>query len=90
MVTGRELEGPYETRLYTSLAKVESVPPVVVDGMYTEENGRDEAGRCLQCECMECVKHCEYLKHYKFYPKVYARRSTITSPLSWARGRPTA
>ncbi|WP_319466291.1 pyridine nucleotide-disulfide oxidoreductase/dicluster-binding protein [uncultured Pseudodesulfovibrio sp.] len=74
MVTGRELEGPYATRLFTSLAKVESVPPVVADGIYTEETGRDEARRCLQCECMECVKHCEYLKHYKFYPKVYARQ----------------
>ena len=74
MVTGRELEGPYETRLFTSLEKVESIPPVAADGTYSELQARDEARRCLQCECMECVKACEYLKHYKFYPKVYARQ----------------
>ena len=32
-----------------------------------------EAQRCMQCECMECVKVCEYLKHYKGYPKKYIR-----------------
>lgn len=74
MVTGRELEGPYETRLFTSLAKIEPISPVSDEGGYTEESARDEAKRCLQCECMECVKSCEYLRHYKFYPKVYARQ----------------
>lgn len=74
MVSDRELEGPYETRLFTSLAEVESVPPVSCEGMYTEPEAREEAKRCLQCECMECVKACEYLKYYKFYPKVYARQ----------------
>jgi len=28
-----------------------------------------EAGRCLLCECMECVKSCPFLQHYKGYPK---------------------
>ena len=74
MVSGRELEGPYATRLFTSLEKVESVPPVSPASGYAESEARDEAKRCLQCECMECVKHCEYLKHYKFYPKVYVRQ----------------
>lgn len=72
MVTGRELEGPYETRLFTSLDKVEAVQPV--SGEWDELHARDEAKRCLQCECMECVKGCEYLRHYKQYPKVYARQ----------------
>ncbi|MBG0789882.1 MAG: 4Fe-4S dicluster domain-containing protein [Desulfovibrionaceae bacterium] len=74
MVTGREQEGPYPTRLFTSLDKVQSVPPIIADGLYTEAQAREEAGRCLQCECMECVKTCEYLKHYQYYPKVYARQ----------------
>ena len=74
MVKSRELEGPFTTRLFTSLAKVEPVPPVAVQGGYTGENARDEARRCLQCECMECVKVCGYLKHYKHYPKVYVRQ----------------
>ncbi|WP_264982493.1 pyridine nucleotide-disulfide oxidoreductase/dicluster-binding protein [Pseudodesulfovibrio portus] len=74
MVSGRELEGPYETRLFTSLDKVEPLPPTPSDGVYAEVEARDEAKRCLQCECMECVKTCEYLRHYKYYPKVYARQ----------------
>lgn len=74
MVTGRELEGPYETRLYTALEKIEPIAPVECEGTYTEAQARDEAKRCLQCECMECVKSCEYLKHFKQYPKVYARQ----------------
>jgi Fe-S oxidoreductase len=32
-----------------------------------------EAARCIQCECLECVKNCEYLKHYNGYPKKYIR-----------------
>jgi len=75
MVSNRDLEGPYETRLFTSLKGVETVAPVVSEGtVYSEPEARDEAKRCLQCECMECVKVCEYLRHYQNYPKVYARR----------------
>ncbi len=32
-----------------------------------------EAARCFPCRCMECVKACEYLKHYGSYPKRYVR-----------------
>ncbi|SOB58010.1 putative Fe-S oxidoreductase [Pseudodesulfovibrio profundus] len=75
MVSNRDREGAYETRLYTSLKGVESVAPVISAGdSYSEVEARDEAKRCLQCECMECVKVCEYMRHYQHYPKVYARR----------------
>ncbi|WP_247648343.1 pyridine nucleotide-disulfide oxidoreductase/dicluster-binding protein [Pseudodesulfovibrio sp. zrk46] len=74
MVTGRELEGPYETRLYTNLDNVQSLTSALPERDCSELDVRDEAKRCLQCECMECVKSCEYLRHYKFYPKVYARQ----------------
>jgi Fe-S oxidoreductase len=74
MVKSRELEGPYDTRLYTNLAKVESAAPVPVGDGYDEEGAVAEAARCLKCECMECVKGCVYLKHYKQYPKVYVRQ----------------
>lgn len=74
MVSGRELEGPYPTRLFTSLEGVDSLPSALPDHDPDETQARDEARRCLQCECMECVKVCEYLKHYKYYPKVYARQ----------------
>jgi Fe-S oxidoreductase len=73
---GRENEGPCSTRLYTSLEGVERLPRVVpadtVKG-YSEEEARKEAERCIQCECMECVKKCLFLERYKAYPKKYAR-----------------
>ncbi|WP_272700702.1 pyridine nucleotide-disulfide oxidoreductase/dicluster-binding protein [Desulfovibrio sp. Fe33] len=74
MVKSRELEGPYDTRLYTNLTGVDAVAPVPVGGGYDESRAVEEAARCLKCECMECVKGCVYLKHYKQYPKVYVRQ----------------
>ena len=76
LTAGREKDGPYETRLFTSLDKVVPRPPTPFsrsDGMYTPEEARTEASRCLQCECLECVKVCPYLENFKAYPKKYAR-----------------
>ncbi|MEF2144772.1 MAG: 4Fe-4S dicluster domain-containing protein [Desulfovibrionaceae bacterium] len=75
LVASREKEGPFETRLFTSLEGVQAALPVEPDREgYTEEQARAEAGRCLRCECLECVKNCAFLKQYGSYPKVYARR----------------
>ncbi|NDV19869.1 Fe-S oxidoreductase [Pseudodesulfovibrio sp. JC047] len=74
MVSGRDHEGPYATRLFTNLASVDVVEPIKTSGPYSEDTARDEAKRCLQCECMECVKGCEYLRHFNYYPKVYVRQ----------------
>lgn len=65
----REKERPYETRLYTSL---DGVPPSRVlteEGSLAETSAIAEAQRCIQCECLECVKACAYLQHFKRYPK---------------------
>lgn len=74
---GRENEGPFTTRLFTSLDGVEPLsrfkPRDAVTG-YSEEEARRESSRCIQCECMECVKVCLYLERYKGYPKKYARQ----------------
>ncbi|MBM3302548.1 MAG: NAD(P)-binding protein, partial [Deltaproteobacteria bacterium] len=77
LTASRENEGVYETRLFTSVEGIEPKPPVAtVDprGVYAPEEAMSEAARCLQCECMECVKVCEYLAHYKGYPKKYVRQ----------------
>jgi Fe-S oxidoreductase len=74
MVKSRELEGPYDTRLYTNVSNVEPAAPVAVGDGYDEAGAVEEAARCLKCDCMECVKGCVYLKHYKQYPKVYVRQ----------------
>lgn len=76
MTAGREKEGLYETRLYTSLEGIESLPAVAVsspEGIYTADEARAEARRCLQCQCLECVKVCPYLESFKAYPKKYSR-----------------
>jgi len=75
LTASRLNEGAYETRLVTNIAKVEEKPflPPPEGGYYTVADAAEEAGRCLQCDCMECVKVCEYLKHYGSYPRKYVR-----------------
>jgi Fe-S oxidoreductase len=76
MTAGREQEGAYETRLYTSLEGVKAQPVVPMKHAgsgYSGEEAMAEAGRCIQCECMECVKVCLYLERFKSYPKRYIR-----------------
>ena len=76
LTAGRERDGPYPTRLYTRtdgvipLLAVQPLDPVYG---YTPDEAIREAGRCLQCQCLECVKVCAYLKHFGGYPKKYAR-----------------
>lgn len=41
---------------------------------YSRTEAVTEARRCLNCQCLECVKNCVYLAEYGAYPKVYARR----------------
>lgn len=73
----RENEGPFETRLFTGVEGVEPTAKVLstdpVKG-YSAEDAVREARRCLQCECMECVKICQYLADFKGYPKKYVRQ----------------
>ena len=42
---------------------------------HTPEEAAQEAARCLQCQCLICVKECVYLQKYKGYPRVYARQA---------------
>lgn len=72
----RELQGPFETRLHTDTSRAAPLPAVVPADPacgYTQEEAVAEAERCFPCRCMECVKVCEYLAHYKSYPKRYVR-----------------
>jgi Fe-S oxidoreductase len=41
---------------------------------YTAAEARQEASRCIHCECLECVKQCVYLREYKEYPKTLIRK----------------
>ena len=77
LTAARPAEGPSETRLFTSLEGVDSRPRTPMshpDKGYSRPEAEAEAGRCLQCECLACVRVCPYLAHYRGYPKSYARQ----------------
>ncbi|MBO4313607.1 MAG: 4Fe-4S dicluster domain-containing protein [Desulfovibrio sp.] len=44
------------------------------DSQYSAEEASAEAGRCLQCECLLCVRQCAYLQKFKGYPRIFARQ----------------
>lgn len=87
LTAARYNEGPYVTRLYTNTEGIEPLPAVSMSDPragYTQTEASQEAQRCLQCECMECVKVCEYLEHFDGYPKKYIRQ--IYNNLSIVKG----
>jgi glutamate synthase (NADPH) small chain len=76
VTAGREKEGPIRTRLYTDLNTVEPLPAVFMTdlkGGYNDVEALEEARRCIQCQCLECVKVCAYLDQFGGYPRTYAR-----------------
>ena len=81
----RSNEGAYETKLFTNTAGIvpETAVPLPAAG-YSEAEAIAEAQRCLQCQCLECVKVCEYLQEYGSYPRKYAR--TVYNNLSIVMG----
>ncbi len=38
-----------------------------------KEKAQTEAARCIDCQCLQCVNHCEFLKHFGNYPRIHAR-----------------
>jgi Fe-S oxidoreductase len=77
MAAGRDNDGPFRTRLFTNIAGIDPIPrvqPADDATGYSDDEARAEAGRCIQCECLECVKVCTYLEQYQGYPKKYARQ----------------
>lgn len=91
LTVNRETQGSYQTKLYTKTTDIPPLPAVQVPITgYTKKEALQESERCLLCECMECVKVCEYLAHYKSYPKRYIRQifnndSIIMGPRSLNR-----
>jgi glutamate synthase (NADPH) small chain len=77
LTASRDGQGSYATRLFTSTEGVEALaairPAEPLQG-YTRAEAVEEARRCLSCQCLECVKACEYLAHYGSYPKRYVRQ----------------
>ncbi len=81
--------GGFATGLIVNLKGVESEPPVrAADAgarLLARQRPRPRRQRCLQCECLECVKACTYLEEYGAHPGLYARR--IYNNLTVTQGR---
>jgi NADPH-dependent glutamate synthase beta subunit-like oxidoreductase len=77
VTASRAGEGPLQSRLHTSTEGVEPLAATPVSEPrqgYSREEAVREASRCLQCQCLECVKVCEYLNSFRAYPKKYVRQ----------------
>lgn len=89
MIQGREKEGVFQTKLYTNLEDINIEDEVIPNNkFYTEEEAIKEGQRCIDCNCLECVKGCEFLRHYNSYPKKMTRE--IYNNLSIALGNRTS
>ncbi|MGO4870208.1 MAG: pyridine nucleotide-disulfide oxidoreductase/dicluster-binding protein [Roseiarcus sp.] len=76
LTASRADDGAAASCLYVNVAAHDPMPPVepsAPDHGYDRAEAIAEAARCFPCRCMECVKACEYLKHYGAYPKRYVR-----------------
>ncbi|MCR5843200.1 MAG: 4Fe-4S dicluster domain-containing protein [Oscillospiraceae bacterium] len=70
----RGQEGAVESQLYTDLSEAKQLSRVPMTGEgFTKEEAIEEAGRCIQCHCEECMKSCAYLKHYKKHPGLLSK-----------------
>ncbi|MDL2259820.1 4Fe-4S dicluster domain-containing protein [Deltaproteobacteria bacterium OttesenSCG-928-K17] len=75
--SARETESTYPTKLFTNLEGLEVKNKVEAADPFNPSPAevQAEADRCIQCQCLECVKHCVYLQHYQGYPKMLARET---------------
>lgn len=81
---GREREGSFKTTLYVETKDVCPEPVLQSETPYTREQAVAEASRCLDCKCLECVKGCAFLQHFKTFPRKYVRE--VYNNLSIAMG----
>lgn len=86
LTASRVGEGSVESCLYTRTDDIATATIMPLDTVvgYSRADAQREASRCFQCECMECVKVCEYLAHYKRYPRKLIRE--VYNNLSIVKG----
>lgn len=76
LTANRDDHGAHPTRLYTDTSRFAPLPVVGMGDPangYSRDEAMREASRCFPCQCLECVRVCEYLSHYGAYPKRYVR-----------------
>ena len=64
------------TKLYTRTDHIPPVPRIAPASTigYSVDEAVEEAARCINCQCLECVSHCQYLEKFGAFPRVYARQ----------------
>lgn len=76
LTASRENEGAYECRLFTSLKGIQPSESFISTDI--KRTGQadiiKEAARCIQCQCLECAKGCEFIRHYQDSPRTYVRQ----------------
>ncbi len=71
---GRESQNTKDS-LHTSLKGVGIVETIIpTSSTYSMDEAQAEAARCIQCQCMQCVKECVYLQKYGSFPRSYTRQ----------------
>ncbi len=83
LMTGRMLRDSHEdnvepggvTRLVPSLFPTENgaAVPVGAEG-YGRDGAKAEAGRCLRCDCEQCLSRCDFLRYERVEPRTMAER----------------
>ncbi len=75
MTASREREGVYKTLLDYKVNDTAPAEPVQKKGeIYTGDEAAKEAGRCLKCQCNECIKACSHMQKFEITPNAYIRR----------------
>lgn len=89
LTANRTNEGVFQTKLVVNVDNEQIIPPVVAKDpdRFTAAEAMEEASRCLDCHCKECVRGCVMLEKYGKKPRQYIRE--IANNLIVAIGRRT-
>ncbi len=77
LTASRLNEGQYQTRLFKNMEAIDPSSRILLrDHLqgYTQNEAISEASRCMKCECLECLKVCEFLSIFGAYPRKYVRQ----------------
>lgn len=75
MMASREREGVFKTLLnYSVKDEIWEEPVKKETGIYSGSEAEKEAGRCLKCQCNECIRACSHMQKFDITPNAYIRR----------------
>ena len=90
LTASRSFEGVYRTDLLVNIDDVKTLPAIKAKDNkgYTRAEAQEEASRCLDCHCTECVRACKMLENFEQRPRQYVRQ--IANNLIVTIGKHTA